>query len=418
MEALRTPVDSSNVQPYSGTGAQTDASGFRYDEQGFRPNGMPGAMPASSNSPLPQFQPQQVAQSQALPDAETMRALFRSPMTRDFAISIAKRAYEGGSPQETYSTFEREDGSVWQINNLNGQLNRVAEGQDSPEFGFTNVGGNLIRTNAQAGTAEPIFQAPETAPNSVREYDRYAEDERAAGREPLGRLEYEQSLRRSGASNTTVTVDNAGSGEFFKTLDKSNADMFGGLLNQAPNAQSNLARIDRLDGMLQDLGPGWLNNVTMIAGNLGIDIGNAGGVQGTQALINAMVPEQRQPGSGPMSDADLELFKQSLPRIINSPEGNQQIIQTLRGISQYQLSQSDIAARVASREITPEQGNQMLRTLPNPLEWLRGAELPAPISAPLQEGGSIPTLTSQEQFDALPSGTEFRAPDGSIRRKP
>lgn len=163
MEALRTPLDSSNVQPYSGTGAQTEASGFRYDEQGFRPNGMPGVMPASSNSPLPQFQPQQVAQSQALPDAETMRALFRSPMTRDFAISIARRAYEGGSPQETYSTFEREDGSVWQINNLNGQLNRVAAGSEG-KSGVV-VGGRIVDPT----TGQVIYQ-PDPSEAGATEY--------------------------------------------------------------------------------------------------------------------------------------------------------------------------------------------------------------------------------------------------------
>ncbi len=367
-------------------------------------------------SPLPTFTPPAEAQ-QAFPDREIMLDLFRNPNTRPLAIEMARNFQTGTAPRETWSTIEREDGSIFQLNNLTGEYKRVVEGQGAPSYGFQNVGGTLVRTDPTSGSAMPVFQQePEPGYALIP-----PEEARQLGLPPG--VPFQRSpqgqISQIGGGGTTVNVgdQSGGSGAFYQNLDKANAEMFGTLLSSAPNAQTNLARVDRLEGMLGELGSGWQNNATLIAGNLGIDLGNASGVQAAQALINSMVPEQRAPGSGPMSDADLELFKQSLPRIINSPEGNRRIIETLRGISQYQLSQADIAGQVASRQITPEQGNEMLRTLPNPVAWLREAELPAPISAPLTEGGNIPTITSSEAYQALPSGAQYRAPDGSIRTK-
>lgn len=47
------------------------------------------------------------------------------------------------------------------------------------------------------------------------------------------------------------------------------------------------------------------------------------------------------------------------------------------------------------------------------------APAPSPMEAPIAPSdGTMPMVTSQQAFDALPSGTTFVAPDGSVRRKP
>ena len=69
-----------------------------------------------------------------------------------------------------------------------------------------------------------------------------------------------------------------------------------------------------------------------------------------------------------MSDADLALFKQSVPRLINQPGGNAIIVATMKGIADYTLQQAQIAEMVANREVTPAEGRKMLRELVNPLE--------------------------------------------------
>ena len=111
------------------------------------------------------------------------------------------------------------------------------------------------------------------------------------------------------------------------------------------SASRSLAQINRLESLLSNVQTGIGANVKQIAGNFGIQTEGLGDIQAAVALINALVPAQRPAGSGPMSDADLELFKQSLPRIINAPGGNQIIIDTLRGIAQYDAMGAAIVQR-------------------------------------------------------------------------
>ena len=80
------------------------------------------------------------------------------------------------------------------------------------------------------------------------------------------------------------------------------------------------------------------------------------------ALINAMVPEMRPPGSGPMSDADLALFKASAPSIAAKPGGNQLIIKTMQAIANYELEFAKIHKQFASGIIKtiPERDRRIL----------------------------------------------------------
>ena len=49
-----------------------------------------------------------------------------------------------------------------------------------------------------------------------------------------------------------------------------------------------------------------------------------------RAILSQLVPGQRAPGSGTMSDADLALYRNSLPQISNKPGGNAIIIATMK----------------------------------------------------------------------------------------
>tara|TARA_B100000965_G_scaffold269868_1_gene228291 strand:+ start:5359 stop:6927 length:1569 start_codon:yes stop_codon:yes gene_type:complete len=80
------------------------------------------------------------------------------------------------------------------------------------------------------------------------------------------------------------------------------------------------------------------------------------------ALINAMVPEMRPPGSGPMSDADLNLFKASAPSIAAKPGGNALIVKTMQAIANYELKFAEIHQKFASGviETIPERDRQIM----------------------------------------------------------
>lgn len=187
--------------------------------------------------------------------------------------------------------------------------------------------------------------------------------------------------KKAGATNV---VQNVGEGDkFYEELDKSNAAMFSELQQGGITAGQNIVRLDRLGGLLEKVPTGATAAFKQIAGNYGINTEGLDDIQAAQALINQMVPEQRPAGSGPMSDADLELFKQSVPRLINQPGGNKIILDTMKGIAQYTKQQGDIANMVANREISPAQGRKMLSELQNPLEGFGkggGSNLPEGVS--------------------------------------
>lgn len=263
------------------------------------------------------------------------------------------------------------------------------------EYGFTALpDGTVLRTDKRSGNAQPIYSAGQK-PTSLMQ------NLQSAGIEP-GTPEYRDAILNGTKGGVNVNIGDGEGKKFYEKLDEKNANMFGTLLEDGTNARSTIMRIDRLDQLLKTVPTGAVANFKQIAANYGLRLGDdVDNIQAAQALINQIVPQQRPAGSGPMSDADLELFKQSVPRIINSPGGNQIIIETMRGIAKYTAMQGDIAARVANREIKPEEGRALLANLPNPL----AAKTPTRIGSPAE-------------FNALPSGAEFIAPDGSLRRKP
>jgi hypothetical protein len=181
------------------------------------------------------------------------------------------------------------------------------------------------------------------------------------------------------SSGTTINMPGGETSEFRKASDKEVAAQIGGMASEGLAAQRNLGFITELERVLQEAPQGFGGALVSMAGNLGLELGEgAGAVQAAQAIINRLVPQQRQPGSGPMSDADLELFKQSLPRIINQPDGNRRIIDTIKAISQYDIDRGNIARLAQMGKISPFDALQQIQSLPNPLEWVRSMSTQAP----------------------------------------
>lgn len=211
-----------------------------------------------------------------------------------------------------------------------------------------------------------------------------------------------------------VTVNNnMGQDKFEEAFAKGDADALGVISEAGMTAQRNMSRIDQLSALLEQSPSGFAAMAAQRAGEWGINTEGLDTIQAAQALINSLVPEQRQPGSGPMSDADLELFKQSLPRLINQPGGNRLILDTMRAIAQYDAEGAEIVQRLRAGEINRATAFQALQDRQNPL-----AQFTAPAGSDAQQGGGVAAITDDAGYDALPSGAMFRGPDGVTRRKP
>ena len=188
--------------------------------------------------------------------------------------------------------------------------------------------------------------------------------------------------------DTLVTNNIGGTDKFYDTLDAKMAEQVAGSIETGLTAQSNNIRLGQIETLLQSAPQGAQGVLTQAAGALGLPVEGASEVQAAQALINQMVPGQRPPGSGTMSDADLLLFKASLPAIVNQPGGNALIIQTAKAINEYYIAQATIAQQVANREISPAEGRKRQAAVPNPLANFKPSAAPSG-GAVVDMGGGI-----------------------------
>ena len=184
----------------------------------------------------------------------------------------------------------------------------------------------------------------------------------AQGMDPQTAME-----RAFAGGGTNIQIDQRAAGKFEDAFAAADAATIAEVSNAGMQAIRNAGRIDELDRLLQSAPTGAEGYLKSVAGQYGINTEGLDDIQAATALINTLVPEQRQPGSGPMSDADLELFKQSLPRIINQPGGNAKIISTIRAIGDYDAQGEEIVQRLRAGEIDRPMAFQLLQGRTNPL---------------------------------------------------
>ena len=216
--------------------------------------------------------------------------------------------------------------------------------------------------DAKTAVATALTPAADTRTAMIQNYEYWL----SQGKTP----EEAQALARAGAGGTTIDMGSGG-GKFEEGFAKSDAELLGTVFSTGLQATRNIGRIEQLDQLLQTSPGGAEAALMQFANEIGISTEGGNSLTAAQAIINSLVPEQRAPGSGPMSDADLALFKQSLPRIINQPGGNAIIIGTMKAIAQYDADGAAIVQRMRTGEITRADAFQLLMDRPNPLANFR-----------------------------------------------
>ncbi len=192
-----------------------------------------------------------------------------------------------------------------------------------------------------------------------------------------------------------------GESEFLKVGQAELARNFAEMAQAGRDATSNLGRIKLLDELLDESGTGLSAGFLSRANQyFGVDFRSAPAAA-AEAIISQLVPAQRPAGSGVISDADLALYKASLPAIQNQPNGNKLIVKSMVAITEHNAK----VGRIASRALTDpnysiQQAEDDIAALPDPFESVRGflggsgADIPAP------------DMTEREALDLLnlPSG--------------
>ncbi len=222
-----------------------------------------------------------------------------------------------------------------------------------------------------ANTGQPIIQGASERFQTIT-----GEQARQLGLDPKKAYNVGPDGKISSIGDNGVTVNVGGGEKFDEEFAKLDAKSLADVSTSGMQAQRNIARIGQLESLLQSAPSGFGALAAQRAGEWGINTEGLDSIQAAQAVINSLVPEQRPAGSGPMSDADLELFKQSLPRIINTPSGNQTIINTMRGIAQYDAEGANIVQRYRTGEITRAKAFEELRNRKNPLADFKASPAP------------------------------------------
>lgn len=227
-------------------------------------------------------------------------------------------------------------------------------------------------------TGQPIYQAPAQNFRQIT-----GPDAAAIGLDPSKAYNVGPDGKIAPIGDSGVTVNNnMGGDKFGEEFAKLDAKALDTVATSGQAAQRNLGRINQLGELLKSSPTGFEGAVAQRAGEWGIPTKGLDTLQAAQAAINSLVPEQRQPGSGPMSDADLALFKQSLPRIINQPGGNELIINTMKSIAQYDAEGANIVQQLRSGKIDRAQAFEALQNRPNPLDTFKA---PTDVTQPSQQ---------------------------------
>lgn len=169
------------------------------------------------------------------------------------------------------------------------------------------------------------------------------------------------------ATNLSV---NTGDNKFDAKAGEVIANQFAETYKQGQGAVRALGQVNRLDQLLQKTGGGFTPAVKMYAGQFGVNTAGLDDIQAAEAIIQSLIPQQRPPGSGTMSDRDVELFRQSLPRMINQPGGNKKILDTMRGLYEYDQKLGRIASDALAGKISRERAMELMNEVPNPLAYL------------------------------------------------
>ncbi len=179
---------------------------------------------------------------------------------------------------------------------------------------------------------------------------------------------------------SATAIAGGGKDVFGEESQKRQATRFSDISTSGDAARRSANDVKRLESLIGKVETGGVAAFKQAAGNLGINTKGLNDIQSLQAVINKLVPAQRPAGSGTMSDADLALYKESLPRIINQPGANREIVRSMKEINQYLIKEGEIADAVLDGSITPAEGRKRLAALGNPVQdfFTRTQSQPAP----------------------------------------
>jgi len=157
------------------------------------------------------------------------------------------------------------------------------------------LGGDIKKVNEAIGIGEPIEFRPATAEESARYGATSGQINTKTG-----------EFKATGDKGPLVqTIVGTTETEAAKELGKGQAKQITATLEAGDIAARNLAELDRLEGLLENVSTGGVAAIKQWLGGMGIATEGVEDIQAVAASIARMIPKQREAGSGSSSNLDV-----------------------------------------------------------------------------------------------------------------
>lgn len=288
-----------------------------------------------------------------------------------------------------------------------------------PDPSYTTVGGNLIDTSTR--NPQVVMSGLESEPEKIRML-------RAAGLDPTRSDIQNKIVEGMGNARTEFNVNTTQESEQAKKIGQYLGEQFTQTQTRGMQAASTISKLRRVDQLLDQVNTGKFAGTTQsikaAAKGVGIDLESLGvrddvaPAQAAQSLLNEMALEVRSTADGggmpgDMSDADRQFLQSIPPGIENTPEGRKMIISARVRIAERQQE----IAKMARGYAQANGGKLDMGFFDAMARYAEEVPLFGEDDMTDAEVNRLPIISSQSEYDKLPSGTRYRAPDGSKRTK-
>lgn len=208
-------------------------------------------------------------------------------------------------------------------------------------------------------------------------------EERVAYSVPEGQPAYMNSRGepKFGPASTKITNSiGAVEGEYAKANGKAISERFSKIVDEGDAAQAEagaIARLKELGGQIKNMGAGAALQARLA--EYGVKVGpNVSEIEAYGALVDKLTPQQRVAGAGATSDFDAKMFKNSLPGLMRTPDGNALILDTLEALNVYKRQRADVVSEAMAMNEKPADVIKRLKELPDPFAAFKEARKTAP----------------------------------------
>jgi len=294
---------------------------------------------------------------------ENLRAMLRNPQTQGYAAKII----EGLNKPDEFSfqvvgdqlVRTSKSGRAEVVPNITKPVQyQTQKGADGNDYTF----------NPQTGQWVRAIQGKD---QSVR--DLTPEEKAARNISPgtFAQIDPDGKVTFPGKAATEVNIgaENAGAKATATKSAEALVSRFDAIGKVGEAARSDIPLIGEIRALGGSIGTGGVAALQAKLGEYGIKTEGSGKIEAYNALLDRLTPAQRIEGAGATSDFDARMFKGSLPRLINTPEGNALVADTLEAVAKDRVTRGEIANLVLLGEqqggISAQEGFKRLKALPS-----------------------------------------------------